>query len=156
MDDSAMGSVSEMKGDRFKLSRFFEAQEADYTRALSEIQSGHKRTHWMWYIFPQLRGIGSSSTAQFYGIENADEAKAFLAHPILGPRLVGCANALLELQGRSAEEIFGYPDVLKLKSCATLFAHVSGHDSVFRRLLEKYYGGEPDKLTLQLLQANLR
>ena len=138
--------------DESGLARFVEAQESDYACALAEIRNGRKRSHWMWYIFPQLEGLGHSTTAQFYGIKGADEAKAFLAHPILGPRLIEITNALLAVQGKSTEEIFGYPDVLKLRSCATLFAHFSGASSVFQRVLEKYYGGRVDDATIQLLK----
>jgi uncharacterized protein (DUF1810 family) len=134
------------------LSRFVEAQGDTYARALSEIRNGDKRTHWMWFIFPQIEGLGTSSTARFYSIKNAEEARAYLQHPVLGPRLVECAEAALGVQGRSAHEIFGFPDDLKLKSCATLFAAVSPAGSVFDRLLEKYYGGERDEKTVALLE----
>jgi uncharacterized protein (DUF1810 family) len=133
------------------LGRFVAAQEGDWVRALSEIRGGRKRSHWMWYIFPQLEGLGSSSTARFYAIKGAQEAKAFLAHPILGRRLIEITEALLAVEGKSAEDIFGYPDVLKLRSCATLFAQVSEPGSVFERVLDKYYGGQPDDATLKLL-----
>ena len=127
------------------------AQEADYEQALSEIRSGKKRTHWMWYIFPQIDGLGFSSTAKRYAIKSIVEAKAYLDHPILGPRLLECAEAVVGVKGRSATEIFGTPDDLKLRSCATLCACVSPRDSVFDRLLAKYYRGERDGKTLQLL-----
>lgn len=120
--------------------------------ALAEIKSGRKRSHWMWYLFPQIDGLGSSSTAQFYAIKNLDEAKAYLAHPVLGSRLIEIASAALQVEGKTAEEIFGYPDVLKFRSCATLFAEISGAGSVFHRVLEKYYDGKPDEQTLQLLR----
>jgi uncharacterized protein (DUF1810 family) len=140
--------------DRYDLSRFLLAQEAVYEQALSEIRSGGKRSHWMWYIFPQIDGLGFSSTAKHYAIKSLLEAKAFLEHPVLGPRLVECAEAVLSLEGRSAKEIFGSPDDLKLRSCATLFASVSPPGSVFDRLLGKYYQGKPDGKTLQLLNAD--
>lgn len=127
------------------------AQERDYQRALSEIVSGRKRTHWMWYIFPQLDGLGSSETARRFAIQGADEAKAYLDHPILGPRLRECAEAVVAIEGRSASDIFGYPDDLKLKSSATLFAAVLPPGSVFDRLIAKYYAGIPDGKTLDLL-----
>jgi uncharacterized protein (DUF1810 family) len=133
------------------LGRFVEAQESDYATALSEIKNGRKRSHWMWYIFPQLDGLGASSTARFYAIRDIAEAKAFLAHAVLGHRLIEITQALLAVEGRTAEEIFGYPDVLKLRSCATLFAQVSKPGSVFERVLEKYYGSKPDEATLRLL-----
>jgi uncharacterized protein (DUF1810 family) len=134
------------------LHRFVQAQEGSYTQALAEIRSGRKRSHWMWFIFPQLLGLGFSSTAQFYAIRNLAEAKAYLNHPILGPRLFECVDALLRLQGRSAEEIFGYPDHLKLRSCATLFAQVSPRGSGFDQLLAKYYHEGPDPKTIELLE----
>ncbi len=137
--------------DRYGLRRFVRAQEGDYERALSEIRSGRKRTHWMWYIFPQIDGLAFSSTAKYYAIKSIAEAKAYLDHPILGPRLRECAEAAVGVEGRSASEIFGTPDDLKLRSCATLFACVSPPGSVFDRLLAKYYRGERDGRTLQLL-----
>jgi uncharacterized protein (DUF1810 family) len=137
--------------DPFDLKRFVEAQEGDYERALAEIRAGRKRSHWMWYIFPQIDGLGSSPTAQHFAIKNIDEARAYLAHPVLGKRLVECAEAAVGVEGRSASEIFGWPDDLKLLSCATLFALVSPSGSVFERLIDKYYGGERDGKTLQLV-----
>ena len=133
------------------LNRFLKAQEHDYVRALAEIRGGRKRSHWMWYIFPQIEGLGHSSTARFYSIKNFEEAKAFLAHPILGARLRECAQATLSVEGKTAEEIFGFPDVLKLRSCATLFARVSESGSLFEQLLQKFYGGVADEATLRLL-----
>ncbi|HEX8235582.1 MAG TPA: DUF1810 domain-containing protein [Abditibacteriaceae bacterium] len=145
-------SDSHNGSDLYNLSRFLRAQANDYDQALSEIRSGRKRTHWMWYIFPQLAGLGSSSTAQHYAITSADEARAYVNHPVLGPRLRECVEAVLQVEGRSAAEIFGSPDDLKLKSCASLFACVSPPGSVFERLLAKYYQGEPDGKTLKLLE----
>lgn len=137
--------------DPYDLNRFVRAQASDYERALSEIRSGRKRTHWMWYIFPQIDGLAFSSTSKVYAIKSVEEAKAYLEHPILGPRLRECAEAVIGVEGRSATEIFGSPDDLKLRSCATLFACVSPPGSAFDRLLEKYYRGERDGKTLQLL-----
>jgi uncharacterized protein (DUF1810 family) len=137
--------------DPHNLSRFVQAQEDDYRQALAEIRSGRKRSHWMWYIFPQFDGLGFSSTSRHYAIKSLAEAQAYLAHPVLGPRLKECAEAVLAVQGRSAFEIFGSPDDMKLRSCATLFACVSPHGSVFERLLATHYGGERDSKTLQLL-----
>jgi len=137
--------------DPYDLTRFVRAQEKDYECALSEIRSGRKRTHWMWYIFPQVDGLAFSSTSRYYAIKSIEEAKAYLDHPILGPRLLECAEAVVHVEGRSATEIFGSPDDLKLRSCATLFACVSPRDSVFERLLQKYYRGGRDGKTLQLL-----
>ncbi|MBP3957541.1 DUF1810 domain-containing protein [Gemmata sp. G18] len=139
--------------DPYNLSRFVEAQEDDYEQALAEIKSGRKRSHWMWYIFPQFDGLGFSSISKQYAIKSRAEAEAYLTHPVLGPRLVECVEAALRVDGRSALEIFGSPDDLKLRSCATLFARVSPTGSVFDQLLDKYYSGERDAKTLQLLGA---
>lgn len=143
-----------MELERFmpELERFVAAQDGDYARALAELRDGRKRSHWMWYVFPQLRGLGRSETARHYGIDGREEAVAYLRHPVLGPRLVECAEALLAIEGRSAREILGTPDDLKLRSCATLFAEISPPGSAFHRLLDRYYGGEPDSLTLKLLE----
>jgi uncharacterized protein (DUF1810 family) len=139
--------------DPHNLSRFVSAQDGVYERALAEIRAGRKRTHWMWFIFPQFAGLGSSSTSQFYAIKTALEAEAYLAHPILGPRLLACTQAALDIEGRTAHDIFGSPDDLKLKSCATLFASVSPGNSVFEKLLARYYSGERDAKTLRLLET---
>jgi len=139
--------------DRYDFNRFVQAQEQSYARALAEIRAGRKRSHWMWYIFPQFAGMGFSSTSQLYAIKSIDEAQAYLNHPVLGPRLIECTQALLAVEGRSAAEIFGSPDDLKLRSCATLFAHVSPAGSVFDRLLEKYFQGQRDDKTLHLLET---
>jgi uncharacterized protein (DUF1810 family) len=122
--------------DPYDLSRFVQAQHRDYEQALSEIRSGRKTSHWMWYIFPQFEGLGSSAMSQRYSIKSLGEAEAYLRHPVLGPRLIECAEAVLGVKGRSAVEIFGSPDDLKLRSCATLFASVSPTGSVFHRLLD--------------------
>jgi uncharacterized protein (DUF1810 family) len=126
------------------------AQEGVYAQALAELESGRKRSHWMWYVFPQFDGLGFSATSRLYSIKSVAEARAYLAHPILGPRLLECAEAVVRVEGRSAREIFGSPDDLKLQSCATLFAALLPPGSVFDRLLGKYYGGERDARTLQL------
>jgi uncharacterized protein (DUF1810 family) len=139
--------------DPHNLNRFVEAQEDDYERALSEIVGGRKRTHWMWYIFPQIDGLGSSSISKRFSIKGVEEVRAYLDHPVLGPRLLRCAEAVVAIKGRSATEIFGSPDDLKLKSCATLFAFVLPPGSVFDRLLAKYYAGARDEKTLHLLDA---
>jgi len=135
----------------FDLERFVEAQEGDYERALGEIRGGRKRTHWMWYVFPQIEGLGSSPMANRYAIRSREEAQAYLGHPILGPRLREIAEAVLAIKTASASDIFGYPDDLKLRSCATLFAALSPPRSVFERLLEKYFDGKPDAATLTRL-----
>ena len=123
--------------DIYDLNRFVAAQQDDYERALSEITSGRKRSHWMWYIFPQFDGLALSPTSKHYSIKSVGEARAYLDHPVLGPRLLNCATVAVEIDGRTATEIFGSPDDLKLKSCATLFDCVSPPGSVFDRLLEK-------------------
>lgn len=137
--------------DPHHLQRFLAAQKSDYARALSEIRSGRKRSHWMWYIFPQLEGLGFSSTARQYSIKSLAEAEAYLKHPILGQRLQEISEAALQIENRTAHEVFGSPDDLKLRSCATLFALVSPPGSVFDRLIEKYFQGEQDSGTLRLL-----
>jgi uncharacterized protein (DUF1810 family) len=133
-----------------RLERFIDAQEPVYQRVLAELRQGEKRSHWMWFIFPQYAGLGRSETAQYYAIQSLDEARAYLAHPLLGTRLRECVAILLELQERTAEEIFGYPDVLKLHSSLTLF-ELASDDDLFIRVLDKYYGGERDPATLRLL-----
>lgn len=138
--------------DPFDLNRFVLAQADVYETVLTEIKRGRKRSHWMWFAFPQFAGLGVSATSQHYAIKSLDEARAYLAHPLLGPRLVECAEALLAVEGRTAHDIFGSPDDMKLRSCATLFALVSPVDSAFQRLLERYYGGERDERTLRLLR----
>src|SRR5262249_2517494 len=138
-------------GDPHNLSRFLQAQADDYEQALSEIASGRKRSHWMWYIFPQIDGLALSSTSKHFSIKSLDEASAYLEHPILGTSLREWEEAVGRLEGKSAREIFGSPDDLKLRSCATLFACVSPPGSVFDRLITKYYQGRRDDKTLQLL-----
>lgn len=139
--------------DSYDLTRFVDIQRTNYTRALQEITTGRKTTHWMWYIFPQVAGLGQSAMAREYGIAGIGEARAYMAHPLLGPRLTACAEALLAVQGRTITEILGTPDDMKLRSCATLFAAVTPPGSVFERLLEKYYAGERDERTLRALRA---
>ncbi len=137
--------------DPFDLGRFTKAQGGVYETALSELKAGNKRTRWMWFIFPQFDGLGSSATSKYYAIKSIEEAKAYLTHPVLGPSLEECAEAVLAVEGRSAFDIFGPPDDIKLKSSMTLFEFVAGEDSVFRRVLEKYFYGERDATTLQLI-----
>ena len=139
-------------GDPHDLNRFVAAQEGVYEQALAEIRAGRKRSHWMWFIFPQVDGLGSSAMAKRYAIKSRAEAEAYLAHPVLGPRLVTCAEAAAAVPGpASALEVFGSPDDLKLRSSATLFASVSPDDSVFDRVLDRYFRGERDPATLRLL-----
>lgn len=140
----------EMTDDPFDLGRFVTAQDRVYETVLAELRAGAKRSHWIWFVFPQLRGLGRSSTAQHYGIASADEAAAYLAHPVLGRRLRECAALLSTHADRSATEMLGYPDDLKVRSSMTLFARV-GHDPVFREVLDTFYGGSDDPATLDLL-----
>ena len=134
-----------------ELDKFVSAQARDYDTALAEIRSGYKRSHWMWYIFPQLQGLGFSSTAQYYGIRDLEQAKDYMAHPVLGPRLVEISGALLSLPGSNPSAVMGYPDDLKLCSCMTLFELAAPDEPLFARVLEKYYGGRRDRMTLNLL-----
>ena len=138
-------------GDPHDLGRFVEAQEKKYEQALAELRSGWKKSHWMWYIFPQFDGLGFSAFAREYSIKSVAEAEAYLRHPVLGPRLTECAEATLSVKGRSAHDIFGSPDDLKFRSCATLFACVSPAGSVFDRLLNRYFRGARDPKMLYLL-----
>ncbi len=132
------------------LKRFLDAQERDYAIALSEIRSGRKRSHWMWYIFPQIAGLGFSETSKFYAIKNKREAESYLAHPVLGARLVEISATLLEIEGKTANQIFGSPDDAKLKSCMTLFGSLENAHPVFQRVLDKYFNGIKDRRTLDL------
>lgn len=133
------------------LQRFLDAQARDYPQALTEIKAGRKRSHWMWYVFPQIQGLGFSSTSQHYAIRDAAEAAAYLKHPVLGLRLVEIAGELLKLGSHDASRIFGSPDDLKLRSSMTLFAAVPGADPVFWAVLDAFFDGQPDTKTLQLL-----
>lgn len=137
--------------DPHNVGRFLDAQAGVYDIAFAEIQAGRKQTHWMWFVFPQIAGLGASPTSHFYAIKSAAEARAYLEHPVLGDRLRKCADAVLHLSARSATDVFGSPDDLKLRSSATLFAAVSGPGSVFEHLISRYFQGEPDKKTLELL-----
>ncbi|HEY0242090.1 MAG TPA: DUF1810 domain-containing protein [Gemmatimonadaceae bacterium] len=143
--------MSDGRDDPYDLNRFIEAQNTNYEDAVSELREGRKRSHWMWYVFPQITGLGNSAMSYRYGITSADEARAYLAHPVLGTRLIECAEAVLTIRNRSANEIFGSPDDLKLKSSATLFAQVSPPGSVFEQILDKYYSSERDSRTLALI-----
>jgi uncharacterized protein (DUF1810 family) len=151
--DFVMASGAPGSTDPYDLTRFVLGQEQNYRDALLEIHNGRKRSHWMWYIFPQFEGLGSSPTSRRYAIRSIAEARAYLDHPILGPRLLECAAAALGVTGRSAFEVFGSPDDIKLQSCATLFASVSPSGSVFERLLDRYFGGARDEKTMRLLNA---
>lgn len=135
------------------LQRFIDAQERDYIVALSEIKSGRKMSHWMWYIFPQIANLGFSATSRFYAVKNIDEARSYLNHPILGFRLREISSALLNLDEHNANVIFGSPDDIKLKSCMTLFAVVEvSEDNVFKKVLEKFFKGKPDDNTFELIE----
>lgn len=137
--------------DPHDLARFLAAQAPVYDSALAEIRGGRKRSHWMWYVFPQYAGLGSSATSRRYAIRSLAEAGMYLRHPVLGPRLVECCEAALALEGLSAAEVFGSPDDLKLRSCATLFASVSPPGSVFEQVLVRFFDGKPDEATLRLV-----
>ena len=137
--------------DYNSLDRFIEAQEVSYSDALDEVKNGRKRTHWMWYIFPQIRGLGMSPMAHKFGIEGIGEAKEYLAHPVLSKRLLEICQVLLSLDNKNAYEIFGDIDAIKLRSSMTLFALASDDGSVFQKVLEEYFAGEMDELTLNLV-----
>ena len=134
------------------LQRFITAQETDYLRALSEIKNGRKLTHWIWYIFPQIAGLGFSETSKLYAIKDINEANFYILHSVLGPRLIQISNALLELNDKTAIQVFGSPDDLKLKSCMTLFSTLQNASPVFKAVLDKYFNGDRDLKTLQLIQ----
>jgi uncharacterized protein (DUF1810 family) len=135
--------------DPYNLQRFVDAQASCFAQVRSELSAGKKRSHWMWFVFPQLQGLGSSPTAQHYAISGLEEAKAYLAHPVLGGRLRDCTSLVNALSGRTVEDIFGYPDDLKFRSCVTLFAQASRPENqVFQEALKKYFNGIPDKATM--------
>ncbi|MCZ8381034.1 DUF1810 domain-containing protein [Mycobacterium sp. CPCC 205372] len=136
--------------DPFDLQRFVTAQEPVYDTVLAELRAGRKRTHWIWFVFPQLRGLGRSATADRFGIASLAEARAYLEHPVLGARLRECTRLVQRLEGRSAEDVFGFPDVLKVRSSMTLFARAAADDADFAGVLEKFYDGE-DPATVELL-----
>lgn len=140
--------------DAFNLGRFVEAQGKSYAHALAELRAGRKLTHWMWYVLPQLRGLGSSSMANFYGIGSAQEAAAYLAHPVLGPRLRECVAAMNAQDGLSAEQVLGPVDAAKFRSCLTLFRCVDPKDNGFREALDKYFAGVADERTRVLLRGS--
>ena len=138
----------------YNLKRFVDAQERDYATALSEIKNGKKRSHWMWYIFPQIDGLGFSETAKYYAIKNEEEATSYLEHPVLGKRLIQISEELCKLQNSNATYIFGTPDDLKLKSCMTLFSFLSNTNPVFDAVLNKFFNGKRDAKTVQILGKN--
>jgi uncharacterized protein (DUF1810 family) len=140
--------------DPYDLERFLEAQARNYDRALAEIRGGRKRSHWMWYVFPQFDGLGHSSTSKHYAIKSAAEAEAYLRHPVLGARLIESVRAAIDVAARSATDLFGSPDDMKLRSSATLFASVSPAGSVFHELLDVYFKGQGDVQTLRLMGSS--
>jgi uncharacterized protein (DUF1810 family) len=136
--------------DRFDLERFVEAQAGVIGQVCAELRAGQKRSHWMWFVFPQICGLGSSEMAMRYAISGREEARAYLDHPVLGPRLQECTAIVVGIEGKSVEDIFGYPDNLKFHSSMTLFAEVEGpSERVFHKALTKYFGGQADKATLE-------
>lgn len=137
--------------DPHSLQRFVTAQSEDYDCALGELRRGRKKSHWIWYIFPQVAGLGYSSTSQKYAIQSRDEAVAYLNHPVLGPRLRLCSETLLKHEGKDIQEIMGYPDDLKLRSSMTLFALISPPDSVFHKVLKAFFSGQMDERTVAFL-----
>lgn len=147
-----------MSADPYDLARFVAAQAGGvFETAVDELRRGRKTTHWMWFVFPQLSGLGHSGTSKFYGIGSLDEARAYLAHPLLGARLQQCAETLAALDARhTARHVFGTPDDLKLRSSLTLFAQAAGPGSIFERLLARYFAGQPDARTLAMLQSQGR
>jgi uncharacterized protein (DUF1810 family) len=138
-----------MSADAFQLERFVEAQSSVYTAVLKELRRGEKRSHWMWFIFPQIRGLGRSPMAEKFAIASLEEGRAYLAHEVLGARLRECTGLVNAVEGRTASEIFGYPDDLKFHSSMTLFARAAEGESIFRQALEKYFGGEMDGATME-------
>jgi len=134
------------------LPRFLDAQEGEYSLALGELKRGRKESHWIWFIFPQIDGLGHSSTSKHYAIKSLEEARAYLKHPVLGSRLNECCEAVLALAERDISKVLGYPDDLKFRSCMTLFAEAAGRESIFAKLLDKYFGGKCDERTLEILR----
>jgi uncharacterized protein (DUF1810 family) len=146
-------SLSSDNADPFDLRRYVDAQDAVYETVLAELRNGAKRSHWIWFVFPQLRGLGRSPTAARFGIASLEEASAYLAHPVLGRRLRECTRLVAAIDGRSVDEIFGWPDNLKVRSSMTLFARATDDDADFRTVLDKFYGGEEDPATVELLST---
>ena len=133
------------------LQRFIEAQKSDYATALSEIKNGKKRSHWMWYIFPQIAGLGFSETSKFYSLKSLQKAQEYLKHPVLGPRLIEVSNALLNIKSNDAHSVFGFPDDQKLRSSMTLFSVLPDTNPVFQAVLDKFFNGVKDAKTLEIL-----
>lgn len=143
--------ASKESSDTYNLDRFIHAQEEVYADVLAELQRGRKRSHWMWFIFPQVAGLGHSALAMFYAIKNLDEATQYLNHPVLGVRLLECSKTVLGHQGKSVKDIFDWPDDLKLRSSMTLFSCVTGTGSIFDEVLQRYFEAERDQRTIELL-----
>ncbi len=140
-----------MSGDPVDLQRFVDAQDPVFTRVLAELRQGRKRSHWMWFVFPQLAGLGMSAMAQRYAIGGLSEAQAYLGHPVLGDRLISCTGLMLDVEGKTANDILGSPDDIKFRSCMTLFARAAGDPTLFTQALDQYYDGKEDPKTLRLL-----
>ncbi len=138
--------------DQYNLKRFIDAQESKFQNALNEIKNGRKQSHWMWFIFPQIAGLGYSETSKFYAIKDTVEASLYLEHFVLGSRLIEISEALIKIEGKTANQIFGSPDDLKLKSCMTLFSSIQNTNSIFKTVLKKYFNGTKDLKTLQIIQ----
>lgn len=138
--------------DPFDLNRFVSAQASVFPQVLAELRAGAKRSHWIWFIFPQMKGLGHSPTADHYGIGSFEEAAAYARHPLLGPRLVECTHLVNLVEGRTIHQILGSPDDLKFRSSMTLFARAAPDHTVFHEALQKYFNGQPDPLTLELLR----
>jgi uncharacterized protein (DUF1810 family) len=140
--------------DPYNLERFVDAQDAIYDQVRSELKEGHKRSHWMWFVFPQIEGLGHSSLARKFAVSSIEEARAYLQHPILGARLIECTELVIHTAGRRVEQIFGYPDDLKFRSSMTLFAHAATDNQIFADAIRKCFGGEYDRLTLERLNVS--
>jgi len=141
------------QSDPYNLQRFVDAQERVYPQVVSELRAGRKRSHWIWFIFPQIAGLGFSPTSQHYAIRSLEEAQAYLQHPVLGSRLRECTQLVVDVIDRSIDDILGYPDDLKFRSSMTLFSQAAVNDPLFHAALEKYFAGKPDSLTLERLRA---
>lgn len=139
--------------DIYNLQRFVDAQDRNFEGVIRELKSGRKHGHWMWYVFPQIRGLGRSETAKRFAISSVEEAKAYLKHPILGPRLLQCTQLVNAIEGRSIEQIFDFPDYMKFRSSMTLFAYASEDSGIFTEALDKYFNGNYDDMTLDILRV---
>lgn len=146
--------MSDQNSDKYELTRFVAAQELHYSVALQELRQGTKESHWMWFIFPQIAGIGYSQITRHFAISSTSEASAYLMHPLLGQRLLECCEAVLAVENKTALEIFGSPDDMKLHACATLFSYVSPTDSVYHQIIDKYFAGKKHMKTIRYLEAN--